>query len=150
MRPLQSAPSSFAASSASRLLESAFACLADTPAEPHFQGLGTHTRKVTTQSPAAQQYFDQGLAFLYGFNHDEAIRSFQAAAASDPDCAMAYWGIAMANGPHINNPSSTSRTQRRPGSAQEGAGAADHASAVEQALIEALAKRYADPQPRRS
>ncbi len=57
--------------------------MADAPAEPHFQGLGTYTRKITTHSPEAQKYFDQGLAFLYGFNHDEAIRSFQAAAAND-------------------------------------------------------------------
>src|ERR1700693_4441782 len=71
--------------------------------EPPFQGLGTHSRKITTTSAAAQQYFDQGLAFLYGFNHDEAIRSFEAAAADDPQCAMAWWGIALANGPHINN-----------------------------------------------
>ena len=73
--------------------------------EPHFQGLGKHTRHISTQSSEAQQYFDQGLIFLYGFNHDEAIRSFEAAAAKDPKCAMAYWGIAMANGPHINSPS---------------------------------------------
>ena len=71
-------------------------------AEPFFEGLGPHTRKVTTRSPVAQRDFDQGLAFLYGFNHDEAIRSFEAAAASDPGCAMAYWGIAMANGTYIN------------------------------------------------
>ena len=74
------------------------------PAEPFFTGLGTHTRKVSTTSATAQRYFNQGLAFLYAFNHDEAIRSFEAAAASDVDCAMAYWGIALANGPHINNP----------------------------------------------
>ncbi len=59
---------------------------------------------MTTTSRVAQEYFDQGLDFLYGFNHDEAIRSFEAAAAADPHCAMAYWGIAAANGPHINNP----------------------------------------------
>ena len=89
--------------------------MANAPAEPHFQGLGTYARKITTHSPEAQKYFDQGLAFLYGFNHDEAIRSFQAAATSDPGCAMVYWGIAMANGPHINNTRVDRRMRRRPG-----------------------------------
>ena len=46
---------------------------------PHFEGLGSHSRRVTTVSPEAQRYFDQGLAFLYAFNHDEAIRSFRRA-----------------------------------------------------------------------
>src|SRR5438874_4161165 len=72
--------------------------------EPRFQGLGSHTRKVSTQSDDAQRFFDQGLAFLFAFNHDEAIRSFTQSAAIDPRCAMAYWGIAAADGPHINNP----------------------------------------------
>lgn len=62
--------------------------------EPFFEGLGWYTRKITTSSPDAQKYFNQGLNFYFGFNHDEAIRSFQAAAAIDPDSAMAHWGIA--------------------------------------------------------
>src|SRR5688572_26957969 len=69
-----------------------------------FEGLGPHTRKVTTKSAEAQRYFDQGLAFLSAFNHDEAERAFAYAAELDPSCAMAHWGIAMANGPHINRP----------------------------------------------
>jgi hypothetical protein len=69
-----------------------------------FYEVGTLSRAVTTASPEAQKYFDQGLAFMFGFNHDEAIRSFQRAAELDPGCAMAYWGMALANGPHINNP----------------------------------------------
>src|SRR5262245_16500718 len=72
--------------------------------EPMFPGLGNRTRPITTSSPEAQAYFDQGLSFLYAFNHDEAIRSFQRATELDPDCAMAWWGISIANGPHINNP----------------------------------------------
>ena len=59
---------------------------------------------MTTASADAQRYFDQGLKFLYAFNHDEAIRSFRQAATLDPTCAMAWWGIANACGPHINNP----------------------------------------------
>jgi hypothetical protein len=71
---------------------------------PLFEGLGEFGRKVTTTSAMAQRYFDQGLCFLYAFNHDEAIRFFQAAIKHDPKCAMAWWGVAIANGPHINNP----------------------------------------------
>src|SRR5262245_5301960 len=80
--------------------------VADEPKEngPLFEGLGGFGRPVTTSSREAQHYFDQGLCFLYAFNHDEAIRAFQQAAQIDPDCAMAWWGIAIANGPHINNP----------------------------------------------
>jgi len=119
-----------------------------TPAEPHFQGLGKHTRKVTTGSPAAQQYFDQGLAFLYGFNHDEAIRSFEAAAAADPGCAMAFWGIAIANGPHINNPAVDEIHAKAAWKAlQQARALTKNAKDVEQALIDALGERYADPQP---
>ena len=73
-------------------------------AVPLFDGLGGLSRKVTTDSPEAQRYFDQGLAFMYAFNHDEAIRSFRRAGELDPKCAMAFWGVAIANGPHINNP----------------------------------------------
>jgi len=117
--------------------------------EPHFARLGNYGRKVTTTSPAAQQYFDQGLAFLFGFNHDEAIRSFEAAAAADPNCPMAYWGIAIANGPHINHTevdeAHAKAAWKALTKARELAGGA---STVEQALIDALSKRYADPQPK--
>src|SRR4051812_45845019 len=71
---------------------------------PLYTDLGTHHRSVTTSSPLAQKYFDQGLIWAFSFNHDEAIKSFMQAAALDPNCAMAYWGIALCNGPHINNP----------------------------------------------
>jgi len=80
--------------------------------EDQFEGTGAHTRTITTSSSEAQRWFNQGLNFLYAFNHDEAIRSFEKAAQADPHCAMAPWGVALANGPHINNPTST-RTMRR-------------------------------------
>src|SRR5262245_46873829 len=60
---------------------------------PLVQGMGTYTRKVTTISPDAQKYFNQGLALTHGFNHGAAIKSFQEAAKLDPNCAMAHWGI---------------------------------------------------------
>src|SRR5437763_724166 len=72
--------------------------------EPMFEGLGSYKRAVTTDSPEARTYFNQGLAFLHGFNHGEAIRSFEEAARRDAGCAMAHWGIAYACGPHINFP----------------------------------------------
>ncbi len=75
-----------------------------TPKSRFFEGLGTYKHKITTDSPEAQRYFNQGLAFYHGFNHGAAIRSFQQAAELDPKCAMAHWGIALANGPHINLP----------------------------------------------
>jgi tetratricopeptide (TPR) repeat protein len=127
------------------------AALADAPSkkpEPHFQGLGKHTRHVSTQSAEAQQFFDQGLIFLYGFNHDEAIHSFEAAAANDPKCAMAYWGIAMANGPHINSPTVDKPHAKAAWQALKQAREhLDKATPVEKALIEAVGARYADPQP---
>lgn len=123
------------------------AAAADAPV-PLYEGLGGLSREVTTSSPEAQRYFDQGLAFLYAFNHDEAIRSFRRAGELDPGCAMAFWGIAYANGPHINNPVVP---EERASAAWEALGkataAASGASPVEKALVDALAARYADPQP---
>ena len=115
---------------------------------PYFDGLGKHTRLVTTASPEAQRYFDQGMNFLYAFNHDEAIRSFAHAATLDPRCAMAHWGVALANGPHINFPLVPPERAKAAWSAL--ARAREHAKGgteIEQALIEALTRRYADPQP---
>ncbi len=66
--------------------------------------LGAHSRPVATSSAEAQRWFDQGLGWLYAFNHDEAIHCFTEATKLDPGCAMAWWGIATANGPHINFP----------------------------------------------
>jgi tetratricopeptide (TPR) repeat protein len=118
-----------------------------TPSEPFFKGLGTYSRTVTTTSPIAQRYFDQGLAFLYGFNHHEAIRSFEAAARNDPNCAMAFWGIAMANGPHINNmePNEKQATSAWNAIAKATALSLDgRTSPIEKAMIDAASKRYAD------
>jgi tetratricopeptide (TPR) repeat protein len=116
--------------------------------EPFFEGLGLHTRIITTTSPEAQKYFDQGLNFLFGFNHGAAIRAFQAAETIDPECAMAHWGVALACGPHINFPMVPPPAVEL--AWKELALAREHVaqtSAVEQALIEALSHRYADPQP---
>src|SRR4030095_1392939 len=116
--------------------------------EPLYDGLGPHSRKITTDSPEAQRYFYQALGFLHGSNHRRAIRAFQQAAELDPECAMAHWGIALACGPHINA-MAVPRTEAELAwkelvLAQKNEGSA---SSVERALIDALAKRYADPQP---
>src|SRR2546423_10554159 len=72
--------------------------------EPVFQGLGSYSRKITTASPKAERYFNQGLGFYHGFNHGAAIRAFKEVTKIDWKCAMAHWGIELANGPHINFP----------------------------------------------
>jgi tetratricopeptide (TPR) repeat protein len=108
--------------------------------------LGAFSHAVTTRSPEAQRYFNQGLAFLYGFNHDEAIRSFRRAAELDPACAMAHWGVAVANGPHINNPGlPADRAQAAFEALTRAQAASAAASPVEKALIGAQAARYAVP-----
>src|SRR5512133_722175 len=116
--------------------------------EPLYDGLGSYSRKITTKSAEAQRYFDQGLAFLHGFNHRAAIRAFQQAAEIDSECAMAHWGVALACGPHINSiavpPPAAELAWKELGLAQKNA---ENASPVERALIDALAKRYANPQP---
>ncbi|MGH7183216.1 MAG: hypothetical protein ACREJN_14735, partial [Nitrospiraceae bacterium] len=74
-----------------------------TAAPTLFDNLGSLHHPITTTSELAQQYFDQGLRLIYAFNHEEAIRSFEAAAQQDPQAAMPYWGIALALGPNINS-----------------------------------------------
>lgn len=118
------------------------------PAVPWLEGLGTHTRPVATKSPQAQKYFDQGLNLLFGFNHGAAIRSFKEAARLDPECAMAHWGIALANGPHINFPLVPPPAAAEAWSALQLAQKfAATAKPADRALIEALGRRYAQPQP---
>src|SRR5688572_28352779 len=116
--------------------------------EPLYAGLGEYRRQVTAASPEAARYVQQGLAFLYGFKHGAAIRSFEQAAKLDPACAMAHWGIAMANGPHINfplvPPPQAEIAWKELQLAKQHAG---NCTPVEKDLIEALSARYANPQP---
>ncbi len=109
---------------------------------PLFEGLGRVRHKITTKSPLAQRYFDQGLRLAYGFNHDEAGRAFAEAARLDPDCAMARWGEALVLGPNINLPMSAEAEKRAYESAQRALNLAPNAGEAERAYIEALAKRY--------
>lgn len=64
------------------------------------QGTGNVSFPVTTRDQQVQKFFNQGVGQLHGFWYFEAERSFRQAAALDPDCAMTYWGMAMAN---VNN-----------------------------------------------
>jgi len=113
-----------------------------------FNNLGTHRRTVTTSSPEAQRWFDEALVWTFAFNHDEAIRSYREAARIDPSCAMAWWGVALCNGPHINFPMVPPERAKAAWEALEQAKAhASKASPVERDLIEALGHRYANPQP---
>ncbi len=113
---------------------------------PLYSDLGSHHKRISTRVSATQQYFNQGLRLVYGFNHAEAIRSFTRAAALDPTCTMCYWGIALAYGPHVNAPMDQASGVAAYAAVQKALALKSHATASERAYIEALAQRYeADP-----
>src|ERR1700733_10874826 len=109
-------------------------------------GLGDLHHPVSTKNPQAQQFFDQGLRYIYAFNHDEAARSFQHAAELDPALAMAYWGVAEAVGPNYNDPADRDRYKQAHEAVQKALDLSVAALFSDQAYIQALAKRFpADP-----
>ncbi|MBV9248970.1 MAG: hypothetical protein JO227_06985 [Acetobacteraceae bacterium] len=113
-----------------------------------FDGLGDFHRAVTTASPEAQAYFDQGMRFLWAFNHDEATRSFAKAAQLDPSCAMCFWGVALTVGPNYNLPMMAApRAQVAWEALNQAEAQASRGTPVEQALIKALASRYPNANP---
>lgn len=114
---------------------------------PLYTDLGSHHKRISTRVPAAQQYFDQGLRLVYGFNHAEAIRSFTRAAELDPTCAMCYWGIALAHGPHVNAPMDSASGGAAYAAVQKALSLKSHATAPERVYIEALAQRYEEDPP---
>ena len=69
-----------------------------------YYDLGTYRRPITARSGEAQRWFDRGLAWTYGYNHDEAVACYRRALDADPGCAMAWWGVAYAAGPNYNKP----------------------------------------------
>jgi tetratricopeptide (TPR) repeat protein len=114
-----------------------------------YYDLGTYSRAVTTGSSQAQRWFDRGLLWCYGYNHDEAIRCFRKAIEHDRDCAMAYWGIAYASGPNYNKRWDAFIEQELKEAVAQARLATqaalahiDSASPVEQGLIRALEQRY--------
>jgi tetratricopeptide (TPR) repeat protein len=113
-----------------------------------FSGLGPHRRAITTDSAEAQAYFDQGLTWMYAFNHDEAIRSFKRAAELDKGCAMAWWGASLAAGPQYNHPVMTKeRTETAWQAMQKALARLDNTTPLERALIEALEHRNVRAEP---
>jgi tetratricopeptide (TPR) repeat protein len=116
--------------------------------------LGVHGRPVSTGSAAAQRWFDRGLVWCYGYNHEEAVACFERALAEDPGCAMAHWGVAYASGPNYNMPwelfdeAGRAATLSKAHDATAAAlGCAGSATAAERALIEALPARYPQREP---
>ena len=110
--------------------------------------LGTHHRSVSTSNADAQKAFDQGLLWSFSFNHGDAERAFREAARLDDTLAAAWWGIALVNGPHINNPTVDEAHAKVAWDAlAEAKKRREGASDVEKALIDALGARYAWPQP---
>ena len=111
------------------------------------EGLGEHSLPVTTSSETAQRYFDQGLALTYGFNHAAAIAAFEQAAELDPNCAMCFWGKALALGPNINAPMGPDAGRAAHAAAQQAHRLREAGTPMEQALIEALTVRYVSDPP---
>lgn len=110
-------------------------------------GLGDVHHPVSTQNREAQNFFNQGLAYLYAFNHEEAVRSFRRAAELDPQLAMAYWGAALGLGSNYNLQADATQLKEAYAALQKAKALASKASEHERAYIEALAKRYVnDPQ----
>ena len=126
--------------------------LATRAGAPLFEGMGAFHRGIDTKHPAAQRYFNQGMVLAFGFNHAESIRSFRAAQKLDPECAMCFWGEALATGPNINVTAKGKAVM----SADEQTAAwialgkakavATGKPQIESDLIDALGKRYA-PEP---
>ena len=109
---------------------------------PLFEHLGNFARPISTKNALAQRYFSQGVILAYGFNHAEARRSFLAALNLDPGCAICAWGASLVSGPNINLPMQESDNAEAYRLVQESQRLASGASAVERALIQALAVRY--------
>jgi tetratricopeptide (TPR) repeat protein len=107
------------------------------------EALGRHHFRISTPIPMAQRYFDQGMILMYGFNHAEAARSFRYAQKLDPTCAMCFWGEALVLGPNINSPMADSAVPQAWMAVEQASALAKGASEKEQALIQAVAKRYA-------
>src|SRR5262252_5489416 len=105
-------------------------------------GLGNHHHPITTKMPEAQQFFDQGLILVFGFNREEALRSFRRAAELDPASPMPYWGIALALGLHLNmNLDIDVDHAQAYGAIQKALTLSKNAPHYERAYVEAMARR---------
>ena len=117
------------------------------PANELNPSLGEISYAITSANADAQAWFNQGLAYMYNFNHGEAIKSFQKAQEADPDCAMCYWAEAFAHGPNINAPMFPEAVAPAWAALQKANAVKAGASAKEQALIDALNYRYEESPP---
>jgi hypothetical protein len=104
--------------------------------------LGPYHRAIRTNSAEAQQFFDEGLTLLYGFNHEEAMASFARAAALDTLSPMPHWGMALALGTNINDPAPADRLAKAFTHLAQAVRRAANGSEVEQGLVAALGTRY--------
>jgi tetratricopeptide (TPR) repeat protein len=116
--------------------------------------LGSYSRQVSTQSSEAQGWFDRGLIWCYGYNHEESVHCFQKATELDSNCVMAYWGIAYASGCNYNKAWESFREEELKGALATARAALQDAqkhisvaTPVEQALIKALESRYPAQEP---
>ncbi len=114
-----------------------------------YYDLGTYSCPVSTASAEAQLWFDRGLVWTYGYNHDEAVACFEKAVEHDPNCAMAHWGVAYAAGPNYNLPWDLQDDRGRQkaltkafDATQKALSLGDGCTEVEKALIHALPSRY--------
>ena len=114
--------------------------LAQTP--PLIPGMGNHHHAIVTTSSEAQQYFDQGFNYVFGFNHEEAVRSFRRAAELDPKAAMPHWGIAWALGPNYNLDVDEARADQANVAITQALMLSNGGSDIERAYIEAMAIRF--------
>ncbi|HLW97549.1 MAG TPA: hypothetical protein VKR82_02805 [Candidatus Acidoferrales bacterium] len=117
------------------------------PAQPPvklYSGMGTLHHVISTSNPEAQRFFDQGLTLVYGFNHEEAIRSFDRAAELDPQSPMPLWGRALALGPNYNMDIDLEREKNSYNTIQKALKLAAAGPENERAYVAALAKRYTD------
>jgi hypothetical protein len=119
---------------------------AATPRTTLLGNLGSYHRAIKTTNEDAQKFFDEGLTLLYGFNHEEAFKSFELAAAKDPASPMPHWGMSLALGTNINDIALPDRLKQAHTHLVEAEKRKAAGSDVEQGLVDALAKRYvADP-----
>ena len=118
---------------------------------PLIPGMGNHRHPIVTASSEAQLYFDQGFNFVFGFNHEEAVRSFRRAAELDPNAPMPHWGIAWALGPNYNLDVDDARADQANIAITQALKLSVGGSDIERAYIEAMAVRFPmTPKPDRA
>ena len=119
-----------------------------------YYNLGSHSRVITTSSKEAQKWFDRGLLWCFGYNHDESVACFKKALEFDGDCAMAWWGVAYSSGCNYNKPweafddeDAARSVSIAHAATSEAMGRLEKITAVEKALIRALPSRYPENTP---